>query len=153
MQKVIIITITFMLGIIVIPANGQDGMEVIQSQHSVEETTDRLKNILKENGITIFQKVNHKEGAAAVNMDLSPTTVLIFGNPKLGTPLMQCAQTTAIDLPQKALVWEDSEGITHIGYNSPEYLKKRHNIEGCDQELNKISKALDKFTRAAAGSN
>jgi uncharacterized protein (DUF302 family) len=86
-------------------------------------------------------------------MELPPTTVLIFGNPKLGTPLMQCAPTVAIDLPQKMLIWEDDNGNVSIGYNSPEYLKKRHNIAGCDQELQKISGALQKFAQNAAGIN
>ncbi len=139
-----------MLGVTVIPANGQDGMEIIQSRYSVEETTDRLENVLTENGLTIFKKVDHQEGAALVDMQLTPTTLLIFGNPKLGTPLMQCAPSVAIDLPQKMLVWEDKDGQVKIGYNTIDYLKKRHSIEGCDQELQKISGALQKFAQTAA---
>lgn len=131
----------------------QDGMEIMQSEHSVEETTDLLEKILKDNGLNIFEKVNHQEGAASVNLELPPTRVLIFGNPKLGTPFMQCAPTTAIDLPQKMLIWEDQEGQVNVGYNSPDYLKQRHNIEGCDQELEKISGALKKFAQTAADSN
>lgn len=128
-------------------------MVTLQSDYSVEETTDRLEKILTDNGLTVFNRVNHQEGAASVNLELPSTTVLIFGNPKLGTPIMQCAPTTAIDLPQKILVWEDEEGNVNLGYNSPDYLKKRHNIQGCDQELNKISKALNKFARFSAGIN
>ena len=134
-------------------AIAQDGIEIMQSEYSVSETTDRLENILEDNGLTIFQKVDHQEGAASVNMELPPTTVLIFGNPKLGTPLMQCAHTVAIDLPQKILVWADKDGQVKVGYNTIDYLKKRHSIEGCDQELQKISGALQKFVQTATGVN
>lgn len=131
----------------------QDGMVITQSEYSVQETTDRLEKVLADNGLTIFERVNHQEGATSVNMDLPPTTVFIFGNPKLGSPLMQCAPTTAIDLPQKMLVWQKDDGTVNVGYNSPDYLKKRHNIEGCDQELQKINGALKNFAQTAAGIN
>lgn len=153
MQKAIIATIIFIFGVFLTNTFAQDGIEIIQSEYSVEETTDRLEEVLEDNGLNIFEKVTHQEGATSVDMDLPPTTVLIFGNPKLGTPLMQCAPTIAIDLPQKMLVWEEEEGNVNIGYNSPDYLKKRHNIQGCDQELNKISKALNKFAQFSAGIN
>ncbi|MGM0546530.1 MAG: DUF302 domain-containing protein [Bacteroidota bacterium] len=153
MKKVIALLVFVFLGITTTQTIAQDGIEIIQSEQSVEETTDRFEKVLKDNGLNIFEKVNHQEGATSVNMDLPPTTVLIFGNPKLGTPLMQCAPTTAIDLPQKMLIWEDEDGQVNVGYNSPDYLKKRHNIEGCDQELQKISGALKKFAQAAAGMN
>ena len=131
----------------------QDGMTTLQSNYSVDKTIDRLENALTDNGLTIFKKVNHQKGATSVGMELPATTVLIFGNPKLGTPLMQCAPTAAIDLPQKMLIWEDQDGEVNLGYNSPDYLKKRHGIEGCDQELQKITGALKKFAQAAAGIN
>ncbi|WP_445663951.1 DUF302 domain-containing protein [Fodinibius sp. AD559] len=153
MQKAIITTVVFILGIITTPAVAQEGMEIVQSKYSVEETTDRLQKVLKDNGLTIFEKVNHQEGASSVSMEMPPTTVLIFGNPKLGTPLMQCAPTVAIDLPQKVLIWNDQNGQVNVGYNSPDYLKKRHSIKGCDQELQKISGALQKFAQTAAGIN
>lgn len=140
-----------MLGVIVTPADAQDGMVTLKSNYSVEKTTSRLESTLTENGLTIFRKVDHQKGASSVDMQLSPTTVIIFGNPKLGTPLMQCAPTVAIDLPQKMLVWEDGNDNVSIGYNSPEYLKKRHNIRGCDQEIQKISGAVQKFAQTAAG--
>lgn len=153
MKKLIAFWVFVFLGITTTQTIAQDGIKVIHSKYSVEETTDRLEKILKDNGLNIFEKVNHQEGATSVDMDLPPTTVLIFGNPKLGTPLMQCAPTTAIDLPQKMLIWEDEDGQVNVGYNSPDYLKKRHKIEGCDQELQKISGALKKFAQAAAGMN
>lgn len=153
MKKLVAFLVFVFLGIITTQAFAQDGIEIIQSEYSVEKTTDRLEKVLKDNGLNIFDKINHQEGATSVDMDLSPTTVLIFGNPKLGTPLMQCAPTTAIDLPQKMLIWENEDGKVNIGYNSPDYLKERHNIEGCDQELQKISGALKKFAQTAAGMN
>lgn len=153
MKNFITTLVLLLISICTTHSFAQDGMVTLQSDYSVEETTDRLEKILTDNGLTVFNRVNHQEGAASVNLELPSTTVLIFGNPKLGTPLMQCAPTTAIDLPQKILVWEDEEGNVNLGYNSPDYLKKRHNIQGCDQELNKISKALNKFARFSAGIN
>ena len=146
-----LLAVFFLLGIFAIQAVAQDGMVTVNSQYSVEETVDRLENTLTNNGLNIFKKVDHRDGAASVDMQLQPTTVVIFGNPKLGTPLMQCAPTVAIDLPQKMLIWKDGNGNVSIGYNSPEYLKKRHNITGCDQELQKVNAALQKFAEAAAG--
>ncbi len=152
MRKFItVILCAFLIVISVHPSLAQEGITTIESEYSVDETIDRLEKVLKENGLTIFKKVDHKEGAASVDMQLPPTTVLIFGNPKLGTPLMQCAPTVAIDLPQKVLVWESNQEQVHIGYNLPEYLKERHGIEGCDQELRKITGALKKIAQTAAG--
>lgn len=153
MNKVTIVSVLLVFGICITQAFAQDGIVTLQSEHSAEVTVDRLEKVLKDNGLNIFEKVNHREGATSVDMELAPTIVLIFGNPKLGTSLMHCTPTVAIDLPQKILVWEDQEGNVMVGYNSPSYLKKRHDIEGCDQELNKISKALNKFTQSAASSN
>lgn len=151
MKKLCIVLVFIFLGIITTQAVAQDGIEIVESKYSVEETVDRLVNILKENGLTIFEKVNHQKGAISASMELPPTTVLIFGNPNLGTPLMQCAPTVAIDLPQKMLIWKDRKGQVYVGYNAPAYLKKRHNIKGCEQELQKITRALKKFVHNATG--
>jgi uncharacterized protein (DUF302 family) len=78
------------------------------------------------------------------------TELIIFGNPKVGSPLMKCQQSVAIDLPQKALIWEDDESKVWISYNDPRYLEKRHNISGCDEVISKIDKALSGITRAAS---
>ncbi|SMO60101.1 DUF302 domain-containing protein [Fodinibius sediminis] len=153
MYKAIITAIVVILGAAVTPVMAQDGMVKLKSNYSVEKTIDRLENVLTGNGLTIFRKVDHQEGAASAGMELPPTSVLIFGNPKLGTPLMQCVPTVAIDLPQKILIWRDQDGQVHVGYNSPDYLKKRHAIEGCDQELQKIARALKKNVQTAAGIN
>ncbi len=102
------------------------------SNHSVEQTVEKLQNILQSKGVTLFALVDHSGQAEKVGMKMPPTKLLIFGSPKAGTPLMLAAPSIAIDLPLKILVWEDREGKVWISYNSPEYLKKRH---GLSQEL------------------
>ncbi|MFT6987607.1 MAG: hypothetical protein ACJAT7_003463 [Psychromonas sp.] len=121
----------------------------IESNHTVKETADRFEQILEKKGLTLFARINHTTNAANVNLELAPTEVVIFGNPKVGTLLMQCSKTVAIDLPQKALFWEDIKGQAWLSYNNPEYLKERHNIKGCDLVINKISDLLGKLSKAA----
>jgi uncharacterized protein (DUF302 family) len=102
------------------------------STHSVEQTVEALTNILKSKGVAVFALIDHSGEAEKVGLKMRPTKLLIFGNPKAGTPLMLASPSTAIDLPLKFLVWEDSQGKVWISYNSPEYLKERH---GLPQEL------------------
>jgi uncharacterized protein (DUF302 family) len=130
-------------------AEQADGVIRIKSMHSVTDTVDRLESALKNKGMTIFKRVSHSAGAAKVGLELRPTELLIFGNPKVGTPLMQCQQLAALDLPQKALVYEDENGQVWYAYNDPEYIAYRHNIVGCDDVVSKISSALFKFSRLA----
>lgn len=130
-------------------AVAQEGLVVVESAHSVSDTMDKLAAVLESKGMNIFGRVNHAAGAAKAELELRPTEVLIFGNPKVGTPLMQCAQSVAIDLPQKALVWEAEDGKVYLGYNDPMYLKARHGIEGCDKVLETVSGALGNFAKAA----
>ncbi|HKK54795.1 DUF302 domain-containing protein [Marinobacter sp.] len=140
-----------MLVCIVLPVTGfaADGMITLKSNHSVSATADRLETLLKKKGMTVFTRVSHSAGAAGVGLQLRPTELVIFGNPKVGTPLMQCVQSVAIDLPQKALIWEDESGQVWLGYNDPAYLQQRHDIEGCDAALEKVSGALENFAIAA----
>ena len=98
------------------------------SSHSVDETVDKLKNILQAKGVTLFALVDHSGEAEKVGIKMLPTKLLIFGSPKAGTPLMLAAPSAAIDLPLKILVWEDGQGKVWISYNSPDYLKERHGI-------------------------
>lgn len=126
-----------------------DGLVRKQSAHGVYATIDRLKTILEEKGLTIFADIDHSAGAKRAGLDLRPTRLLIFGNPKLGTPLMQASATTALDLPQKAVAFRDDEGKVWLVYNDPAYLQSRHGIEGRDEVLKKIGGALGKFTDAA----
>ena len=98
------------------------------SNHAVDETVGRLKNILQSKGVTLFVLVDHSGEAKKVGVEMPPTKLLIFGNPKAGTPLMLAAPSIAIDLPLKILVWEDAQRRTWVSYNSPLYLQERHNV-------------------------
>ena len=98
------------------------------SNHSVDETADRLRNILQSKGITLFALVDHSGEAEKVGMKMPATKLLIFGSPKAGTPLMLAAPSVAIDLPLKILIWEDGRGKVWVSYNSPQYLKERHGL-------------------------
>jgi len=110
------------------PALPDNGMVHLSSPHSVPETLERLESILKARGVTVFARVDHSGEAEKVGLKMNPTQLLIFGSPKGGTPVMVAAPTVAIDLPLKALAWQDADGRVWLSYNSPEYLKKRHNI-------------------------
>jgi uncharacterized protein (DUF302 family) len=98
------------------------------SHHSVDETVERLKNILQSKGVTLFALIDHSGEAEKVGMKMRPTKLLIFGSPKAGTPLMLAAPTVAIDLPLKILIWEDAKGKVWVTYNSPEFLRERHGL-------------------------
>jgi uncharacterized protein (DUF302 family) len=110
-----------------LPDNGK-GLIDIPSNHSVDETVTKLEGILQAKGITLFALVDHSGEAAKAGMKMRPTKLLIFGNPRAGTPVMLAAPSSAIDLPLKILVWEDDQGKVWITYNSPSYLQERHNL-------------------------
>lgn len=130
-------------------AIADNGLISVKSEHSVKDTADKLETVLESKGMNVFGRVNHAQGAEKAGMELRPTEVVIFGNPKVGTPLMKCSQSVAIDLPQKALVWQDEGGQVWLSYNDPAYLASRHSIEGCDVVLKKVTGALAKFAAAA----
>ena len=109
---------------------------------------DRLESVVKERGLTVFARINHSAGATNIGRSLRPTEVLIFGSPMGGTPFMECAQSVGIDLPLKALVWEDATGQVWLGYNDPIYLAKRHEVPGCAAAPN-LAKALTGMSAAA----
>ena len=125
------------------------GTVKLASAHDVAGTIDKLVTVLESKGMKIFARIDHAEGATNAGLELRPTQLLIFGNPKVGTPLMQCSQSIALDLPQKMLAWEAEDGKVYLAYNQPAYLKVRHNTEGCDEVLAKVSGALKKFAEAA----
>ena len=110
-----------------VPDNGK-GLINIPSSHSVDETVTKLEGILQAKGITLFALVDHSGEAAKAGMKMRPTKLLIFGNPRAGTPVMLAAPSSAIDLPLKILVWEDDQGKVWITYNNPSYLQERHNL-------------------------
>lgn len=145
------ITSLILLMLLVIrPALAAEGVINVKSTLGIQETADRMVNILTKKGMTIFNRIKHSQGAAKVGIDLRSTELILFGNPKVGSPLMKCQQTVAIDLPQKALIWEDANAQVWISYNDPRYLQKRHNIEGCETTIAKIEKALAGITKAAS---
>ena len=105
-----------------------NGMVHLDSPYSVPETVKRVLNVLSDRGLTLFARSDHSAGAAAVGLTMPPTELLVFGSAKAGTPLMLAAPTLAIDLPLKALAWQDTEGTVRLSFNSTEYLKNRHNL-------------------------
>lgn len=126
-----------------------NGIVLTKSSNSVTATIDKLESLLKNRGMTIFRRVNHTAGAEQAGLKLRPTELLIFGNPKVGTPLMLCSQTVALDLPQKALAYENENGQVWLAYNDPAYMANRHNIKECDDALAKVTNALAKFAAIA----
>ena len=110
-----------------------NGMIHLRSPHSVPETLKRLEAVLRAKNLTIFARVDHSGEAEKAGLSMRPTQLIIFGSPKSGTPLMVASPTLAIDLPLKALVWEDADGKVWLSYNSPGYLKQRHDIAERDR--------------------
>ena len=106
----------------------QNGLIHLASRYSVDETQRRLEELLQQKGLTVFAKVDHSGEAAKVGLEMRPTKLLIFGSPKAGTPLMQASPSLAIDLPLKALFWQDADGKVWLTYNDPAYLMRRHNV-------------------------
>src|SRR5580693_431293 len=105
-----------------------NGMVHLSSPYSVAETLQRLESVLKVKNLTVFARVDHSGEAEKVGLKMRPTQLILFGSPKAGTPLMVASPTLALDLPLKALAWEDAEGQVWLSYNSPDYLKQRHRI-------------------------
>jgi len=132
-----------------IVAQASDGMVSVQSQHDVKTTTDKLEAAVTAKGMKVFNRIDHAAGASSVGASLRPTQLLIFGNPKLGSALMGCAQAVGIDLPMKALIYEDAKGRVYLSYNEPAYMKSRHQMAGCDKPIGKATKALANFAKAA----
>jgi uncharacterized protein (DUF302 family) len=113
------------------PTLAAEGIIEVKSPYGAKETVDRLESFLKSKDMTIFARVDHAAGAVKVGKQLRPTEILVFGNPQGGTPLMECAQTIGIDLPLKALAWQDAPGQVWVGYNDPVYLVRRHGVPQC----------------------
>ena len=130
-------------------AMAAEGLTTIFSDFGPKETMDRLEAELKANGVTVFARIDHAAGAASVGLPLRPTEQLIFGNAKAGTPLMQSVQTLGIDLPLKALVWQDTAGATWLSYNDPVWLAERHGLSGAEAPVGAMTAALDAVAKAA----
>jgi uncharacterized protein (DUF302 family) len=127
-----------------------DGLVTVKSSFGPEETINRFETEVRAKGMTVFARVDHAAGAAAVGLPLRPTDLLIFGNAKGGTPLMQSLQTIGIDLPLKALVWRDASGATWLSYNDPAWLAHRHGMgEEAKPVLNALAAALNALATKA----
>jgi uncharacterized protein (DUF302 family) len=127
------------------------GLTTIKSSHAPRETMDRLETAVTAKGLTVFARIDHAEGASAVGLSLRPTEVLIFGNAKGGTPLMQAVQTIGIDLPLKALVWQDAAGDTWLSWNDPAWLAARHGVSGAEAVAGKLTAMLEDVAKTATG--
>jgi uncharacterized protein (DUF302 family) len=129
----------------------EDGLVTLASSHPVKETLDRLEVDLRAKNITVFARIDHAAGAASAGMPLRPTELLIFGNPKAGTPLMQLNQVTGIDLPLKILGWQDAGGKTWLTYNDPHWLAARHGLSAAtDASVKALAAVLASLAAAAA---
>jgi uncharacterized protein (DUF302 family) len=128
-------------------ATAAEGLTALKSPYDAKETMNRLEDMARQRGLTVFARIDHAAGAAKVGKMLRPTEVLIFGNPQGGTPLMECAQTAGIDLPLKALVWEDEARQVWLGYNEAAYVAQRHGAAPCPAAGN-IDKALSGLAAA-----
>jgi uncharacterized protein (DUF302 family) len=126
------------------------GLTTIRSSFGPQDTMNRLDTAVKAKGMTVFARIDHAAGATAVGLSLRPTEVLIFGNAKGGTPLMQSVQTIGIDLPLKALVWQDAAGDTWLSYNDPDWLAKRHGLSSeTETAVSTLAGALAALAKAA----
>jgi uncharacterized protein (DUF302 family) len=119
-----------------------EGLTSIRSSFGPKETMDRLEAEIRAQRMTVFARIDHAGGAALVGLKLAPTELIIFGNARGGTPLMQSVQTVGIDLPLKALVWEDAAGKTWLSYNEPSWIARRHNLRNAEQLVSKMAAAL-----------
>lgn len=126
------------------------GMTTVPSKFGPKETMDRLETEVKSKGLTVFARIDHAAGAAAAGMQLRPTELLVFGNARGGTPLMQANQVAGIDLPLRALVHEDATGKVWLSYNNPDWITRRHH-EGSEvaPSVEALTKALEVFAKAA----
>jgi uncharacterized protein (DUF302 family) len=132
-----------------VAASAADGLVAVKSPHNAKDTMGRLEEAVKARGLNVFARIDHAAGAAKIGKTLRPTEVLIFGGPAGGTPLMECAQSAGIDLPLKALVWEDAQAQVWLGYNDPAYLARRHETTSCVPVVENLRKALAGLAEAA----
>jgi uncharacterized protein (DUF302 family) len=130
-----------------------EGMTSIPSSFGPKKTTGRLVAEISAREMIVFARIDHAAGAAEVGLTLRPTELIIFGNARGGTPLMQSVQTVGIDLPLKALIWQDAAGKTWISYNEPGWIAQRHGIADAQTVVNKMADLLSAISRKAAGAD
>lgn len=139
---------TLVLGLASAAASSADGLVAMKSSRDTKATMDRVEELVKQRGLTVFARIDHAAAAARVNKTLRPTELLIFGSPQAGTPFMECAQSVGIDLPLKVLVWEDQSSQVWLGFNDPAFLAQRHGVAQCPAAEN-IRKAITGLAEAA----
>src|SRR6266550_6484779 len=127
-----------------------EGLLSIRSRFGPNETMDRLEAAIRAQGMKVFARIDHAAGASEAGLELRPTEVIIFGNARGGTPLMQSVQTIGIDLPLKALVWQDAKGKTWLSYNEPSWIAQRHGVTNAESAVSKMTVALSAISREAA---
>ena len=132
------------------PAGAVEGVIVTPSSSDVKTTTDKLQKVLTDKGVTIFARIDHAAGAKSIGQTLRPMELLVFGNPKLGTALMQKSPEIGLDLPLKALVFQAENGTTYIAYTDPAFLAKRHGVADAAGTVTQMTEALKGFAAAAA---
>ena len=130
---------------------GSQGLGTQRSTHHVTQTTDRLESVLRAEGMKIFARIDHSAGAQSMGVALPPTNLLVFGNPKIGTQLLIGNRMVGIDLPLKALIWEDVDANVWLAYNDPAYIARRFDIENQQHVIAKMRGALIKFAAHASG--
>lgn len=126
-----------------------DGLITVKSPHGVKDTIDRFEAAAKARGLNVFLRVDHAAGAKKIGKELRPTELLVFGNPQGGTPLIECTQSAGIDLPLKALAWQDGSGQVWLGYNDPQFIANRHEGKDCGAVTQNLRKALDGLAQEA----
>jgi uncharacterized protein (DUF302 family) len=129
--------------------SSMEGLTSIQSRFGPKETMDRLEAEIRGQAMKIFARIDHAAGASEAGLELRPTQLIIFGNARGGTPLMQSAQTVGIDLPLKALIWKDASGTTWLSYNEPSWIAQRHGVINAEPVVSKISAAFGAMSRKA----
>lgn len=147
-MRIAIAVVSLIVGVLPVQAGG---LVKLESKSSVKETTDRLAAAVEQRGIRIVARVDHAAGAKAAGLELAPSELLMFGNPKLGTPLMQANPEIGIDLPIKVLTWQDKDGKVWIGYAAPDEIVSRHGVSGRDEIVKAMRGALDGLVKAASG--
>ena len=159
MKKVLLFIVVNAIGLSIffIGCQSKKGsfIEVVKSKYSTPEGVKKFENILEEDGLSIFQVIDHAQNAKNANMELLPETVVVFGNPEMGTIFMQCNQSMGLELPLRMLFYSDYEGNNWISYTNPEYYTLKHNIKdkNCLSLINKVNIALQKLTSKLAESN
>lgn len=149
MKKISVLLGLTIAALVATSAQAAEGLIALKSPHPAKETMNRFETVALQKGQKVFARVDHAAGAVSAGKTLRATEVLIFGNPQAGTPLMECAQSMGVDLPQKALVWEDDKGQVWLAVNDMAYLAKRHAISAPCPAVEAVGKALGGLAAAA----